>query len=369
MPLINQIKFWTLLLAILATAHFAKAQKYSNEFLSIGVSAKAQALGNAQVATVNDVTSAYWNPAGLVNISEETGLQLSAMHAEWFAGVGNYDYLGVSIPMKKQRRLALSMIRFGIDGIPNTLSLFEDDGTINYDNIVEFSAADYAFLATYAQPLKIKSGTMSVGGNVKVVRRIIGTFANSWGFGIDLGAQYSKGNLRFGLLAKDITTTFNAWKISFTEDEKIVLLETGNDLPNLSSNEITRPGLNLGAAYQFEAGSISATPEVNFVLTTDGKRNVLLPADPISLDLAMGLEIGYKNSVFLRGGVDQFQKEQNFDGSETTLMRPSLGIGLKVASFRVDYAYTDLGDARNTYSHVISLLLDLKKRKGEATTP
>ena len=117
------------------------AQKYSNEFLSIGVSANAQALGNAVVAQVDDVTAAYWNPAGLANISSETGLQIGAMHAEWFAGIGKFDYLGVTLPMaNSNRRLGISLIRFGIDGIPNTLSLYEDDGTVNYDNIVEFSA-------------------------------------------------------------------------------------------------------------------------------------------------------------------------------------------------------------------------------------
>jgi len=318
---------------------FVGAQKFSNEFLSIGVSAKAQALGNAVTASVDDVTSAYWNPAGLTHISNSTGIQLSAMHAEWFAGVGNYDYLGISIPMKKEgRRLGISMIRFGIDGIPNTLSLFEDDGTINFDNIVEFSAADYAFLGTYAQPVNIKSGSLSIGGNVKVVRRLIGQFA---------------------------TTTFNAWSINFTEDEKVVLLETGNELPNIRSNEVTRPGFQFGVAYQIKVKSISLTPEVDAFISTDGQRNVLVTGDPVSLDLGAGLEFGYKGSVFLRAGVDQFQKEKNFDGTETLLTRPSLGIGLKVASFRVDYAYTDLGDSRNTFSHVISLLLDLKKRKRE----
>jgi len=194
---------------------------------------------------------------------------------------------------------------------------------------------------------------------------LIGQFANSWGFGVDLGAQYRKGNLRLGLNARDITTTFNAWSINFTEDEKVVLLETGNELPNIRSNEVTKPGFQVGAAYQIKVKSISLTPEVDAFISTDGQRNVLVTGDPISLDLGAGLEFGYKGSVFLRAGIDQFQKEKNFDGTETLLTRPSLGIGLKIASFRVDYAFTDLGDSRNTFSHVISLLLDLKKRKRE----
>ena len=162
------------------------------------------------------MTAGYWNPAGLASFGPERGLQLGAMHAEWFAGIAKYDYLAATIPLANaDRRIGLSMIRFGVDGIPNTLSLFEDDGSVNYDNIVEFSAADYAFLVSYAQKmnLKNKSNNLYIGGNVKVVRRVIGTFANSWGFGIDAGIQGKMGKYSYGVMVRDITTTFNSWKI------------------------------------------------------------------------------------------------------------------------------------------------------------
>ena len=63
-----------------------EAQKYSNEFLSIGVGARAQALGNAVVAGISDVTAGVWNPAGLANFNADQSLQLGAMHSEWFGG-------------------------------------------------------------------------------------------------------------------------------------------------------------------------------------------------------------------------------------------------------------------------------------------
>ncbi|MCB0664162.1 MAG: hypothetical protein KDC24_15560, partial [Saprospiraceae bacterium] len=166
----------------------------------------------------------------------------------------------------------LSLVRFGIDGIPNTLSLYDSDGSINYDNVVEFSAADYAFFLSYAQPVKIKKGSLSVGGNVKVVRRIIGSFANSWGFGLDLGAQYHLGNFKLGFVGKDITSTFNAWKVNFTEEEKQVLIQTGNTLPDINSSEVTNPSFILGAGYHFGFKKIGFTPEVNLIATTDGRR-------------------------------------------------------------------------------------------------
>ncbi|MEK7257767.1 MAG: hypothetical protein AAB316_23620, partial [Bacteroidota bacterium] len=299
------------------------------------------------------------------SFGEEKGLQIGAMHAEWFAGVGKFDYLGMTLPFSnRNRRLGISLIRFGIDDIPNTLSLYEDDGSVNYDNIVSFSAADYAFLASYAQRMKTKENRhFYLGGNIKIIRRVIGSFANSWGFGIDLGAQYHVGKLRLGLVGRDLTNTFNAWHVTFSEKEKEVLLATGNELPDINSVEVTRPQVILGAGYQFQFKKVSVLPELNFVATTDGKRNTLLSSDPVSIDPSLGVEVNYNSFLFLRAGVSQFQKEKDFGGSESYIARPAIGVGLQLFSLRVDYAFTDLGDSQDRYSHVISLQLDLKPKK------
>lgn len=335
------------------------AQKYSNEFLSIGVGARAQALGGAVVAGVDDVTAGAWNPAGLAAINRQQGLQLGAMHAEWFAGVGKFDFIGVSLPMARDdRRFGLSFIRFGVDGIPNTLSLYEADGTVNFDNVTEFSAADYALIGSYARRINRGNGQLLYGGNVKVVHRQIGPFASSWGFGADLGLQYHVGNWQLGALAKDITTTFNAWSFSFTEEEKEVLELTNNEIP-INSIEITKPQLILGAAYRLEMGKSGLRPELDFVLTTDGKRNTLLSADPFSIDPAFGLEYDYRQFIYLRGGMSQFQRETDFEGAEQLTVRPSLGVGLKISKVYIDYAFSDIGDQESRFSHIISLKLDV----------
>ncbi len=338
------------------------AQKYSNEFLSIGVGARAQALGNAVVASTDDVYAGVWNPAGLAALPTGPGLQIAAMHSEWFGGVGKFDYLGITLPLANPgHRLAFSLIRFGIDGIPNTLSLYESDGSINFDNVTEFSAADYAFLISYARPFKAGS-PFRMGGSVKIIHRRIGPFATAWGFGLDAGLQYQKGRFRWGVVARDLTSTFNAWSFSFTETDKETLQLTGNEVP-INSVETTKPQLLLGAAYEFRAGSLDIRPEVNFVVTTDGKRNTLISSAPFSIDPAFGVEADYNDFIYLRAGVNQFQKELDFDGSENLNLRPSVGLGLRISSLLVDYAYTDLGDERNTFSHIISLKLDIKPRK------
>ncbi len=339
-------------------------QKYSNEFLSIGVGARAQGMGNAIIASIDDVTAGYWNPAGLASFEAGQGLQIGAMHAEWFAGVGKFDYLGMTLPSSSgKRRIGLSLIRFGIDDIPNTLSLFDDDGTINYDNISSFSAADYAFLGSYAQQLKAKEGNrFYIGGNVKIVRRVIGSFASSWGFGLDVGMQYHVGKFKFAAIGRDITSTFNAWNVTFSEKEKNVLLATGNELPDINSLEVTKPQILIGAAYSFDFNKISVTPELNVTATTDGKRNTLISGDPISLDPNIGVELSYNDFLFLRTGLSQLQKETDFNDDRYYISRPSIGVGLQLFSVRVDYAFTDLGDSQDRYSHIVSLQVDLKPK-------
>ena len=49
---------------------FAQFRKYSNEFLNIGAGARGLAMGSAQVASVNDGTAGYWNPAGLYGVKD-----------------------------------------------------------------------------------------------------------------------------------------------------------------------------------------------------------------------------------------------------------------------------------------------------------
>lgn len=339
------------------------AQKYSNEFLSIGAGARAQGMGNAAIVTTQDAFSNYWNPAGIANITDD--IQLAFMHAQWFAGIGKYDYLSGVYPIHNenkdiQRSIGLSFIRFGIDNIPNTLSLYEDDGTINYDNIKPFSAADYAFMFTYAQSIWVgDNADLFVGGNAKMIYRKIGPFANAKGFGLDLGLQYHREKWSVGLSMKDITNTFNAWSFNFTEDEKETLDITGNEIP-ISSLEVTRPTFVLGGAYHQRFGKIGILTEVDFKVTTDGKRNTLVSGETLSMDPAFGLELDYKEIIYLRAGLNNFQKELDINLESGTTMAPTLGMGIKFYSVRLDYAFTDISNtSQKTYSHVVSLALDM----------
>jgi hypothetical protein len=104
---------------------------------------------------------------------------------------------------------------------------------------------------------------------------------------------------------------------------------------------------------------------LDLAATTDGKRNTLLPGDPVSVDPSVGLELAYNDFLFIRGGVGQFQKETDFDGSKYLISRPAIGVGMQLYSLRIEYAFSDLGDGNNRYSHIISLSLNLKPKKAE----
>lgn len=343
---------------------------YSNDFLNIGAGAKALGMGNTQVASVQDATAGYWNPGGLMYVKDQPEVEL--MHADYFAGIGVYDYAAAAFPLADQKHvLGFSVLRFGVDNIPNTLYLIGPDGSVNYNNITTFSSADYAFLFSYAQDLKLpwkKAPVIHVGGNVKVIYRNVGSFANAWGFGVDLGARMDYKGWEFGLMAKDLTSTFNAWQFNFTDQEKQALYLTDNDIP-VKSTEITLPSLLYGAGYNFKIhGNFGLLAELDLFTTFDGARNTLVSGHTVSIDPRFGIEINYKHIIFLRAGVSNIQRTP--DDSDTTnqklitIYEPSLGAGFRIKNVDIEYAFTDLANqSQPLYSNIFSIKVTLPKFK------
>lgn len=355
------MRYRLLLFLFFASCQFVlgQAPKYSNAFLEIGTGARAKAMGNSFVAISNDATSGYWNPAGLLRI--KSNLQFSLMHAEYFAGIAKYDFGAVAFPIDTMSTIGFTYIRFGVDDIPNTSQLIDAEGNINYDRVTSFSTADNAFIFSYARKMKIPG--LSIGANVKVIRRIIGKFANSWGFGLDLSAQYRKNNWQFGAIFRDITGTFNAWSYTLDDDFIEVLTRTGNELPS-NGLEVTVPKLILGGAWGKKLGaSFEILGELDMDLTFDGKRNTLISTDFMSIDPHAGVELGYKTVVFIRFGVNNFQFETDQFDKKTLKVEPSLGLGLRLGNFYLDYALSNIGSASGTlYSNMFSLKFDIYKK-------
>lgn len=366
-----KIKLFGLILALLFTSNaFAQKRSYVNEYLNIGVGGRALAMGGANVASVSDVYSGYWNPAGLMNI--ESDFDVGLMHAEYFAGIFKYDYAGIAMPLKDSlRTLAVNFVRFGTDNIPYTLDYVQPDGSFDESKLSSFSAGDYALTFSYAQKVKLlkdSNWTTHIGANAKILYRNVGSMANAWGFGIDAGIQMKYKSWILGLMLRDITTTYTAWSFNLTEKEKQVFRATGNEIP-VKSYEVMMPRFNVGIGRTFlkPENDFQVLAELGFDITTDGRRANIISGNNISLDPKLGIEASYKNTLFLRGGLGNFYQVGNnsdtLNISKYTVFQPSIGAGFKVKNLTVDYAFTSLQMQSNPLlSHFISLHINLNRK-------
>ncbi len=331
-------------------------RKYSNEFMNIGVDAAALGMANAVTSNSADVNAVYWNPAGLMALEDK---QVALMHASYFANIAQYDYAAFATPIDDRSAWGISVIRFGVDDILNTTQLIDSQGNIDYNRISKFSTADYGVTFSYARKLKIEG--LQYGVNAKVIRRIIGKFANSWGFGIDAGVQFERNDWKFGLMLRDITTTYNIWNINEDEYNKIKNTVAGENQELPESTEITLPKAQLGMSKKFEfhnETSLLASANLNMEFY---KTNDLIASDFVSIAPALGFEYGYNDLVFLRTGFGNFQNITQIDNTEKLSFQPNIGLGFKYKGIQIDYALTDLGNqSAALYSNIFSVKVDLR---------
>jgi hypothetical protein len=317
--------------------------KYAGEFISIGVGGRALAMGSAFVGVASDVSAGYWNPAALARIEYP---QLMLMHDELFGSLVNHDYGAVALPVGRTATLGLSLIRLGVDDIPDTRNAGLDvNGNLTTDpnlfyrtdpsRVTYFSAADWALYLTYARR---HSECFSYGANVKMIVRDLGDHS-AWGLGFDVGVWYTPWeNLSLGLNVQDVTRTLIVW-------------DTGR-------NELISPALRLGAAYGIDALGGRFLPAADFSVRFENRRSAsTFSAGAVSVDVCGGLEYLFKSLVALRVGY-------------TDVKQFTLGAGLYLPKVNIDYAFARFGgggELGNT--HRVSLLFTLEsadyKRAGD----
>lgn len=308
--------------------------KYAGEFLAIGVGGRALGLGGAHVALASDATSGYWNPAALTRIQYP---EIVLMHDERFGNLLNYDFAAVAIPYGTKASLGLSILRLGVDGIPDTRNawvdangngLFDDNNIPDYEKVTYFNTADWAIFLTYAQQY---SSTLSYGANVKLIRKDIADHS-AVGVGFDIGFLYNPFNNFFvGLNAQDITTTFVAWS-------------TGR-------NELITPTLKLGSTYVVELLGGRLAPTVDFDVRFENRRFASIAnLGPISIDPRAGVEFDFKDIAALRIGYSDIKQF-------------TVGVGVHLKKLDVDYSFARFGTQSDNLgdTHRISLRLILQE--------
>ncbi len=317
-----------------------KIAKYAGEFLSLGVGGRELGMGSTAIGLCSDVTSGYWNPAGLSRIMYP---EVIFMHDEGFGGLENYDYGAVAIPYGGTSSFGISVMRLGVDGIPDTRNALVDaSGNINFDDasrlddsrITYFSSADWAFYGTYAQK---SSDELSYGVNIKFIHRSLAE-ATASGVGFDIGAQYRPSeNILLGAVVQDVTTTLVAWS-------------TG-------SNELISPTLRIGGGYVLPILGGVLIPAIDSDVRFENRKTASTAhIGPVSFDMRFGVEYSYKNIIAVRGGY-------------TDIKQLTLGAGLHLPKLNIDYSFAEFnGSDQLGNTHRISLKLTLDADKYKRST-
>jgi hypothetical protein len=316
--------------------------KYGGEFMSFGVGGRALGLGGAYSALAQDASAGYYNPAAISRIQYP---EIMAMHDARFGDLINYDVVTVALPYGYDASVGFSVMRLGVDGIPDTRKAWIDkDGNqvfdflydqLDYDKITYFNAADWALYLTYA---KKESEYFSYGANVKIIKRDIAEFS-AIGIGFDAGVLYSPiKDLYLAVNAQDITTTLIAWS-------------TGR-------NELVTPTLKVGGAYSIEMLGGKLSPVVDLDIRFENRKYASIAnVGPVSLDPHAGLEFDYKNIFALRAGY-------------TDIKQFTLGAGIHLRKLDIDYSFARFGSRENDLgnTHRISLRFILQEDKFARTT-
>jgi hypothetical protein len=318
--------------------------KYAGEFLAIGVGGRSLGMGGAYVAVANDVTAGYFNPAGLAQINYP---EFSLMHEERFGNLVNYDYAAVAVPYGKDMTFGLSVIRLGVDGIPDTRGALIDRNTgevisdpnyinnssagLDYSKITEFSDQDWAVFLSFA---KKYSDNFFYGANVKLIYEGLAEY-NAYGIGFDVGAWYTPfTNFSLGANFQDVTTTLVAWS-------------TG-------TNELISPTAKIGAAYKFNFLWGVITPALDLDIRFENRQYASeFNLGPVSFDMNTGFEYSFKNIIMVRAGYNEVKQF-------------TIGAGIKLPKLNIDYSFarfnaSDIESLPDT--HRISLMLTLDEPK------
>mgnify|MGYP001577440056 FL=1 len=306
--------------------------KYAGEFLAIGVGGRALGLGGAYTALANDATAGYWNPGALVRINYP---EITLMHDERFGGLFNYDFASVALPYGPDVSLGISLIRLGVDNIPDTRNAGIDANgnplpadqwqnfvRLNNDKITYFSSADWAMYFTYSKKV---DEAFSYGANVKFVRRSLGDHSAT-GIGFDIGLLYSPfTDFYLGVNAQDVTTTLVSWS-------------TGR-------NELISPTIKLGTAYFFDMLGGRFAPTVDVDIRFENRRFASIAhIGPISFDPHVGLEYELGGLAALRLGYNDVKQV-------------SFGAGVHLRRLDIDYSFARVQNRELGDTHRISLRL------------
>ncbi|MCK5573017.1 MAG: PorV/PorQ family protein [Bacteroidetes bacterium] len=315
----------TLILALALPASHVEAQLLPNlggqrvgisafQFLKLGVGARGVGMGESFVAVANDVSALYWNPAGLVQFSEN---QAMAAHTEYVVGI-SHEFFGVVYHLGESDALGASFMALHMDEMEITTET-QPFGTGRY-----FRFGDVALSVSYSRKM---TDRFSFGLTVRYAEETLDVLSMR-SFMIDVGTFYwtGLGSSRFA----------------------VVIANFGGDVtPQGSVTGFTGNVINT-----FQSFSLPTMFKLGFAIDPIMTERHLLTAsiqlshlNDNSENLRLGLEYGWNEVFYLRAGIKRTIDQSLLGADATTAESYSFGAGVQVplgiSTVGADYSYSD----------------------------
>ncbi|MBC8216279.1 MAG: PorV/PorQ family protein [Candidatus Marinimicrobia bacterium] len=316
-------------------------------FLEIGIGSAPSAMGEAYVAVANDLSSIYWNPAGLASFR---GTAVQFMIQPWVIDINTLFFAGaMSIPRIGTIGFGLTQVGYG-DMDVTTLDY--QDGTGE-----KFTANELAFSLSYSRRIV---SWFSFGSSAKLVQSNI-WHSSAHAFALDLGVMINtqffsvtrnrKDGLVIGMSISNYGTRMKYDGIDLYQPIDISEYEEGNygDVAGqFRPQEWELPLL-------FRIG-ISVKPIVtkntNLIFAVDAN-HPNNNTESLNIGVAYEMRFPGKATVTFRGGQKAIFMDQPQFG-----ITGGLGVKLyflKNQSLTVDYAYKTMGILGNVHATTVSL--------------
>ena len=299
------------------------------QFMKLGVGSRAVSMGGAYVALANDLSSLYWNPAGLATIQ---GSAVQLARTDYLAGV-TYSFAAFGTNLGNNGTLAASLI-FLDSGTMEVRTTGQPEGTGE-----EFNVQNLALQVSYGRAF---TDRFTMGGTLKFIQETIWhSSASAIAFDIGLLFTTPYDQLRLGASMANFgpKMQMSGRDIIFSEDPS--LSEEGNvEIVNAEflMEEHPLPLIfRLGLSWD-----ALETADHRVIFVTDAAH----PNDN-SQYINAGMEYDFRDLIDLRVG---YRNLFEVDGEQGL----TFGAGLQLRidqSLRVsfDYAYADFGRLEETH--------------------
>ena len=279
----------------------------SASFLKIGLGARPAAMGFAFAAVADDLNAIQYNPAGLARLS---GTNVSVTYLSYFQDI-TYGWLASSFPLELSGpgTLGISVGYLTLGGIERRELSDTDTPTSTFGSSDMNVALSYAFQ-------NVMDG-LHLGVNLKVISESIGD-TRATGLATDLGLFWT---------VKEVDPNFTV---------SLALQNLGTGLKFVSVSDPFPTTIKAGAAYQLLEKTLTFAADLDY------------PLAEAQATLKVGMEYWLQGLIAPRIGYRM--SPSNTLGAMAAF---GTGLGLKLDTLTLDYAYLPQGDLGNT--HRVSL--------------